>query len=100
MASAELSIDVVLAAAPHDVRQVTLRLPAGSTVADALRASGLLDALSAAQADSLQTGIWSRAAALDALLRDGDRVELTRALQVDPREARRLRVRRSRAAKT
>ncbi|HEX6019985.1 MAG TPA: RnfH family protein [Burkholderiaceae bacterium] len=106
MGSAELSVEVVYAAAPHDVRQVSLRLPARSTVADALRACGLLDGLSAAQADALKPGVWSRAVALDTPLRDGDRVELTRALLVDPKEARRQRVRRdrlranARAAKT
>ena len=94
MASAELTIDVVYAAAPHDVRQVSLRLRAGSTLADALRASHLLDGLPAAQADALQAGIWGRAAAVDTPLREGDRVELTRGLQVDPKEARRQRYRR------
>src|SRR5262245_57322236 len=102
MAHVELTIEVVYAAAPHDVRQVSLHLPPGSTLADALRASGLLDGLSTEQADALQAGIWGRAAALDATLRDGDRIELTRALRVDPKEARRQRYRRARgrAAKT
>ena len=94
MASVELAIEVVYAAAPHDVREVSLRVRQGSTVADALRASRLLDALSPAQADALAAGIWGRAAALDTPLRDGDRVELTRGLLVDPKEARRQRYRR------
>jgi len=97
MARAELTVEVVCAAAPHDVRQLGLRLPAGSTVADAVRASGLLDGLSAAQADALKPGIWSRPVAPDTPLRDGDRVELTRSLQVDPKEARRQRIRRDRS---
>ncbi|HSB22373.1 MAG TPA: RnfH family protein [Burkholderiaceae bacterium] len=94
MASAEVAVEVVYAAAPHDVRQVSLRLRAGSTLADALRESRLLDGLAADQADALQAGIWGRAAALETPLRDGDRVELTRGLQVDPKEARRQRYRR------
>lgn len=106
MASAEITIEVVYAAAPHDVRHVSLRLREGSTLADALRASRLLDDMSAAQADALQAGIWGRVAGLDTSLREGDRVELTRALLVDPKEARRQRYRRdgvrgkARAAKT
>ena len=56
MASAEIGIEVVYAAAPHDVRQVRLRLREGSTLADALRASRLLEGMSAAQADALQAG--------------------------------------------
>jgi len=93
-AGPELAIAVVYAAAPHDVRQVSLRLREGSTLADAVRGSHLLDGLSAAQADALQPGIWGRAATLRTALRDGDRVELTRALRVDPKEARRQRYRR------
>ncbi|HVO06554.1 MAG TPA: RnfH family protein [Burkholderiaceae bacterium] len=94
MASAEVAIEVVYAVAPHDVRQVSLRMRAGSTLADALRESHLLDGLAADEADALQAGIWGRAAALETLLRDGDRVELTRGLLVDPKEARRQRYRR------
>jgi uncharacterized protein len=94
MARGELNVEVVFAAAPHDVRQVTLRVHEGSTLADALRASRLLDGLSPAQADALEAGIWGRVAPLDTLLREGDRVELTRGLLVDPKEARRQRYRR------
>jgi len=89
-----LRIEVVYAAAPHDVRSVQVKLPAGATVADALRASQLLEGLSAEAADALQAGIWGRATVLNARLRDGDRVELTRGLLVDPKEARRQRYQR------
>ena len=89
-----MQIEIVYAAAPHDVRHATLQLADDASVADALRASRLLDALSAAEADALQPSIWGRVAALDARLRDGDRVELTRGLLVDPKEARRQRYRR------
>jgi uncharacterized protein len=97
MARVELAIEVVYAAAPHDVRRVSISLPDGSTVADALRASHLLDGLSAAQADALSPGIWGRVVTLLTPLREGDRVELTRGLLVDPKEARRLRYRRDAA---
>jgi putative ubiquitin-RnfH superfamily antitoxin RatB of RatAB toxin-antitoxin module len=92
-----MRVEVVYAAAPHDVRAVTLEMQEEATVADALRASHLLDGLAAADADALQAGIWGRTAALDTRLRDGDRVELTRGLLVDPKEARRLRYRRDSA---
>ncbi len=86
-----LHVEVVYAAAPHDVRSAALTLPAGATVADALRASRLLEG---PDLDKLQAGIWGRTARLDERLRDGDRVELTRALSIDPKEARRLRYKR------
>jgi len=89
-----MQVEVVYAAAPHDVRQATLELADGATVADALRASRLLEALDHTEADALKPSIWGRVAALDARLRDGDRIELTRGLLVDPKEARRQRYRR------
>jgi uncharacterized protein len=96
---AALHVEVVYAAAPHDVRRVALELEEGAVLADAVRASGLLSGLDAAAADALQAGIWGKAAALDARLRDGDRVELTRGLLVDPKEARRQRYQRDAARK-
>jgi putative ubiquitin-RnfH superfamily antitoxin RatB of RatAB toxin-antitoxin module len=92
--AAALNVEVVYAAAPHDVRVVALELRPGSVLADAVRASGLLSGLSAQAADALQAGIWGKAARLDTPLRDGDRIELTRGLQVDPKEARRQRYKR------
>ena len=95
----EVLIEVVYAIAPHDVRTVALELQEGVTLADALRESGLLSGLSAEAADALKASIWGRVAALDTPLREGDRVELTRDLLVDPKEARRQRYRRDRARK-
>ena len=89
-----LRVEVVYAAAPHDVRCATLELPQGAVLSDAVGASGLLSGLDAEAADALQAGIWGKTAALDARLRDGDRVELTRGLLVDPKEARRQRYQR------
>jgi uncharacterized protein len=89
-----LRVEVVYAAAPHDVRCVTVRLRQGAALDDAVRASGLLSDLSVEAAAALQAGIWGRAAEPHTRLRDGDRVELTRGLLVDPKEARRQRYQR------
>jgi putative ubiquitin-RnfH superfamily antitoxin RatB of RatAB toxin-antitoxin module len=89
-----LTIEVAAALGPGRVDLTTLRLPAGSSVADALRASGLAERIGAAAIDALTPGIRGRVCDLHAVLRDGDRVELTRPLAVDPKEARRLRYRR------
>jgi putative ubiquitin-RnfH superfamily antitoxin RatB of RatAB toxin-antitoxin module len=89
-------IELVYAAAPHDVRTVELKLQVGATLADALRESHVLDGLAPHEADGLKASIWGRLAPLDTRLRDGDRVELTRGLLVDPKEARRQRYRRDR----
>jgi putative ubiquitin-RnfH superfamily antitoxin RatB of RatAB toxin-antitoxin module len=83
-----LRVEVALAAAPRQVDCATLLLSPGSTVADAVQASHGLAGL-----DGLTFAVWGRAAGAGALLRDLDRVELLRPLQVDPKESRRLRYR-------
>ena len=86
-------VEVVWCPAPSQVDLSTLDLPEGSTVADALRASGVLDRHGLAL-ESVDVGVWFRASALDAPLRDRDQVQLYRPLTVDPKEARRQRYRR------
>ena len=94
MAVDEIDVEVAYAAAPHQVIRVMLRLPQGSTLADALRASGIGDGLPTHELQTLTTGVWGRVAGAATPLRQGDRVELYRPLKVDPKEARRLRYRR------
>jgi putative ubiquitin-RnfH superfamily antitoxin RatB of RatAB toxin-antitoxin module len=91
-----LRIEVVYCPTPGAADRSQLTLPAGSTLADALRASGVLarHGLGTADAPALSTGIWCMAADPSTPLRDRDRVELYRGLMVDPKEARRLRYKR------
>lgn len=90
-AALNLQVTVLVALQPRVCHEVNLVLPCGSCLADALRASRLLDGLSDAEVDALQPGIWGQRVPPDQLLRDGDRVELTRPLTVDPKMARRER---------
>lgn len=93
-AASTIAVEVVYADAPHQVRQFALHLPASSTAADALRASGLAEALGPLGLAGLSISVWGRLCDGQTMLRDRDRVELTRPLQVDPKEARRQRYRR------
>ena len=86
-----MHITVVVCVAPRLVREVHLQLPPGSTVADALQASGLSDTACADVTSRCDCGVWGRKAPLGQLLRDLDRVEVYRALAVDPKVARRER---------
>jgi putative ubiquitin-RnfH superfamily antitoxin RatB of RatAB toxin-antitoxin module len=86
MAESLLHVCVTYSPGPRDVREWQLELPAGSTVADALAASGV-------EASDLTIGVWGRKAAATQALRDRDRVEIYRPLQVDPKVARRERFR-------
>ena len=78
--------------------EMTLTLPAPATALDAIRASGLLERHPELGLGEPLIGIWGRACAPEAVLADGDRVELYRPLTMDPNEARRLRARNLRAA--
>ena len=92
-----LAIEVAYAPQPRTVLHTRLRLPAGSTVAQAIAAAQWhthpeVQALLAGQPDAVLTcGIWGKKTTLDHVLRDHDRVELYRPLQVDPKLARRER---------
>lgn len=95
---AALQIEVVYCPAPEQCERVSLRLAEGACVGDALAASGLCERHGLAAA-ALEIGVWGRKQPLQTRLRDRDRVELYRPLQVDPKEARRLRYQRARRAR-
>lgn len=94
-ADATLAIEVAYCPRPGQADLVALRLPAGATVADALRESGLLQC-HGLPLPGLPTGIWCKVRGHGTVLRDRDRVEIYRPLTVDPKEARRLRYKRHR----
>jgi len=73
--------------------EVEIEVDFAATVTDAIRASGLLERYPGLVVTARTVGLWGRACALDAGLRDGDRVEIHRPLARDPNEARRLRAR-------
>jgi hypothetical protein len=100
MARPELHVTVVYCA-PGCEDLTELALPVGATVADAVRASGVLDRRPEIAAAAPDVGIWGRSCAITQRLEDGDRVELYRALMVEPKEARRVRaeVRRRRSGR-
>ena len=85
-----MSIHIVYSPGPREVREWQLDLPPGATVTDALHASGLQQLL-AERPEGLVLGIWGRKARPQQRLRENDRVEVYRALLVDPKAARRER---------
>ena len=91
MAPAErIQVEVAYCPQPGVTDRVALELAAGATVGDAVRLSGLVPRHNL-HADSLKVGVWSRVKDLQTVLRDQDRVEIYRTLQVDPKESRRQR---------
>ena len=80
-----MRVDVVMAW-PRVAESVRVELPAGACVADAVAAAGW-----SGLPEVSGYAIFGLRAQADALLSDGDRVELLRPLQADPKDARRKR---------
>jgi putative ubiquitin-RnfH superfamily antitoxin RatB of RatAB toxin-antitoxin module len=87
-----LRVSVVLAI-PGRQEVVELELAEGATIADAVAAAGLPERYPGFDLRDYSTGIWSRPRSAGTLLREGDRVELYRELQVDAKAQRRARAR-------
>lgn len=84
----QVRITLVYSPAPRQTYELALTLAAGSTLAQAVTQA-------ASQGVTVSSdccmGVWGKKAAPEQLLVDGDRVEVYRALKVDPKVARRLR---------
>ncbi len=93
-------VTVMYSPAPREVLEWLVTLEPGATVSQALQASGLPDSAPDLELRHASVGLWGRRARLEERLRDRDRVEVLRALKMDPKLARRERFRKqgSRAA--
>jgi len=91
-----ISVSVVYAL-PAGATEIELDLPAGSGVADALALSGIGARHPDIDLAAVEVGVYGVRVALDTKLSDGDRVEIYRPLQADPKDLRRRRAVRRRA---
>jgi putative ubiquitin-RnfH superfamily antitoxin RatB of RatAB toxin-antitoxin module len=78
---------------PRRHESASVDLPEGACVGDALAAAGWR-----MDAEFVGLAVFAQAATLDTPLVEGDRIELLRGLQVDPKQARRLRAERAKVA--
>jgi len=83
----------VVLALPSRQEVAEIELPRGATVAQALAAVRANAAFAGVDWERCRVGVWSRECARDTALRDGDRVEIYRALVADPKAQRRARAR-------
>lgn len=90
-----IEVDVILAW-PRRHLHARVSLPAGATVSQAVAAAGFPPS---ALAGTDGFAVHGELAAPGLALRDGDRVEVLRPLQVDPKDARRARAGRQRPAR-
>lgn len=87
-----MRVELVYCPGPREVLVRELTLPPGSRVVDALQAAGWPnDETKRDWGTQPLVGIWGRRLPVEHPLRDGDRVEIYRALRVDPKVARRER---------
>jgi putative ubiquitin-RnfH superfamily antitoxin RatB of RatAB toxin-antitoxin module len=86
----KINIEVVYAL-PDEQLLLKKSVPAGTTVADAIHASGMLDKYPEIDLDKNKLGIFGKLTKSDAVLRDKDRIEIYRPLIADPKEVRRKR---------
>ncbi|MEO8599755.1 MAG: RnfH family protein [bacterium] len=68
-----------------------LSVPPGTSLQAAIVQSGILDDMPEIDLMSCRVGIYAKLKTLDAILRDGDRIEIYRPLIADPKESRRRR---------
>ena len=80
-------IVTVVFASPRVQDMIRVELPAGATIADAVRLSGVMAQYGLDPATH-GFAIFGRRATAGTLLAEGDRVELTMPLQTDPKAAR------------
>jgi len=84
----QMQVEIVFAL-PEKQVLLSVAVNAGATIADVIAVSGLVEKFPDESLQLLETGIWGHPAARDHGVKEGDRVELYRVLQRDPREARR-----------
>lgn len=85
-----LNVEVVYAL-PNKQEIIARKLPAGTTVRQAIEASGLLVKYPEIDLAKNKLGVFAKLTKPDAVLRDQDRVEIYRPLIADPKEVRKQR---------
>ena len=75
----------VVYAEPDQQIWLTLEVPEGSTVAEAIECSGILRRCPQVDLTSQRVGVLGKITKLTAALNEGDRVEIYRPITVDPK---------------
>jgi len=86
----KINIEVVYAL-PNEQILLKKAVPAGTTVAEAIQTSGVLDKHPEIDLSVNKLGLFGKLTKADTVLRDKDRIEIYRPLIADPKEVRRKR---------
>jgi putative ubiquitin-RnfH superfamily antitoxin RatB of RatAB toxin-antitoxin module len=90
MSDNKIKIEVVYAL-PHEQTLLQLDVPQASTIADAIKLSGLMDKYPEIDLAKSKFGLYGKLSKTDTVLREKDRIEIYRPLIADPKEVRRKR---------
>jgi len=72
-------------ALPHRQVWIDVEIPEGATIQDAINRSGVLKQFPEINLEQQKVGIFGKVGKLDAVLSDGDRVEIYRPITCDPK---------------
>ena len=90
-ASASLSVQICYICPSLSILR-SLEVAQGTTIQQAIEASGILQQVPEMDLATVKVGIFNKVKALDTVLREQDRIEIYRPLVADPKTARRQRV--------
>lgn len=101
MASADIIRVEVAYALPRQQRVIALAVPAGTTMTEAVQRSGITTEFPEIDPATMPLGVFGKVERSPAtrVLRDGERVEIYRPLASDPKEARKARAAKAKAAR-
>jgi putative ubiquitin-RnfH superfamily antitoxin RatB of RatAB toxin-antitoxin module len=98
MSDEKIKIEVVYAL-PAEQLLLESEVPKGTTIAEAVKLSGILDKFPDIDLEKSKFGIFGKLSKPDTVLREKDRIEIYRPLIADPKEVRRKRAEEGKAMK-
>lgn len=98
MADERIEVEVAYAR-PDEQVILALKVPAGTTIEEAIRLSGVLERFPEIDLATGKVGVFGKVGRLDQTLVAADRVEIYRPLIADPKEARKQRAAEGKAMK-
>jgi uncharacterized protein len=90
MSDDKIKIELVYAL-PSEQLLLKSEVPSGTTIAEAVKLSGILDKFPEIDVEKGKFGIFGKLSKTDTVLREKDRIEIYRPLIADPKEVRRKR---------
>ncbi len=98
MSDEKIKVELVYAL-PTEQTLLKFEVPKGTTLAEGIKLSGILDKYPEIDLEKGKFGLFGKLSKTDAVLREMDRIEIYRPLIADPKEVRRKRAEEGKAMK-